>query len=82
MVVSTFDPSLCTMLVVITSWSSTYCIGRLHLKQPHIPVFFLTEANSPYYPAAVDVRGRSVFDAIAFAKSQHFAVSVLVNYSQ
>ncbi|XP_065901481.1 glycerophosphocholine phosphodiesterase GPCPD1-like [Dysidea avara] len=56
-VISTFDPSLCTML---------------QLKQPQIPVFFLTQANSPKYPLAVDVRGHSVYDAVAFAKSQNF----------
>jgi len=48
---------------------------RLQLKQPQIPVFFLTEGSTPQYPLAVDVRNRSIYDGIAFAKSQNFTVS-------
>jgi len=53
---------------------------RLQLKQPQIPVFFLTQANSPKYSIAVDVRGHSVYDAVAFAKSQNFTVSIYTVY--
>ncbi|XP_065918935.1 glycerophosphocholine phosphodiesterase GPCPD1-like isoform X1 [Dysidea avara] len=65
MVMSTFDPSLCTML---------------QLKQPQIPVFFLTENKSLKYPLAVDIRNHSACDAVAFSKSQNFAgISVCVD---
>ncbi|XP_065918873.1 glycerophosphocholine phosphodiesterase GPCPD1-like [Dysidea avara] len=65
MVMSTFDPSLCTML---------------QLKQPQIPVFFLTESKSLKYPLAVDIRNHSACDAVAFSKSQNFAgISVCVD---
>ena len=48
---------------------------RLHLKQPSIPVLFLTEATTPAYALAVDVRNHTVYDAVAFAKAQNFIVS-------
>lgn len=53
-----------------------YCyLCRLHLKQPSIPVLFLTEATTPAYALAIDIRNKTVYDAVAFAKSQDFIVS-------
>ena len=49
---------------------------RLHLKQPSIPVMFLTEATTPAYALAIDVRNQTVYDAVAFAKAQDFIVSI------
>ena len=50
---------------------------RLHLKQPLIPVLFLTEATTPAYSLAIDIRNRTIYDAIAFAKTQNFMVSLV-----
>ena len=36
---------------------------------------FLTEATTPAYPLARDIRNKTVYDAVAFAKSQDFFVS-------
>lgn len=37
---------------------------------------FLTEATTPAYALAIDVRNQTVYDAVAFAKAQDFIVSI------
>ena len=49
------------------------------MKQPQIPVVFLTECKTRKYPLAIDIRNQSACDAVAFSKSQNFAVSATVN---
>jgi len=49
------------------------------LKQPQIPVVFLTECKTRKYPLAIDIRNQSACDAVTFSKSQNFAVSATVN---
>jgi len=38
-------------------------------------VLFLTEATTPAYPLAIDIRNKTVYDAVAYAKAQDFIVS-------